>query len=141
MDAPRRAGARERIVLCGENLGTYLGAARQDSFRTGDLGYLGPGGELFVTGRKAVFLKNRGFRVSPERIESMLMAMNGIRDVRVLMRDSRLVAELVTRGDGTPPRHGVIDYLAERLPAYCVPDRISVVARIPRTPSGKIRRF
>ena len=68
------------------------------------------------------------------------MTMDGIRDGRVLMRDNRLLAELVTDSEASPPQRAVIDYLAERLPTYCVPDTISFVPRIPRTASGKIRR-
>ena len=133
-------GQEGEIVLYGDNVGSYLGSAPREGFPTGDLAFVEPSGELFVTGRKSAFLKNRGFRISPERIESLLMTMDGIRDGRVLLRGDRLLAELVVNGDAGPPQRAVIDYLAERLPAYCIPDRISFVRRIPRTASGKIRR-
>ena len=133
-------GWEGEIVLYGENLGSYLGAPPPEGFSTGDLGFLEHSGELFVTGRKAAFLKNRGFRVSPQRIETLMMTMDGIRDGRVLMRDNRLLPELVADSDASPPQRAVIDYLAERLQAYYVPDTISFVPRIPRTASGKIRR-
>ena len=142
-DAKGRSVERGRegeIVLYKDNVAGYLGTAPSEGFPTGDLGFLERSGELFVTGRKAAFLKNRGFRVSPERIESLLMTMDGIRDGRVLMRDDRLHAELVADGDAGPPQSAVTEYLAERLPAYCVPDAISFVPAIPRTASGKIRR-
>ena len=135
-----KRGQEGEIVLYGENLGSYLGAADPDGFPTGDLGFLEKNRELFVTGRRSAFLKNRSFRISPERIESLLMTVDGIRDGRVLMRDNRLHAELVADGDANPPQHAVIDYLSARLPAYCIPDRISFIQRIPRTASGKIRR-
>ena len=96
-------GNEGEIVLCGENLGYYPAAAPPESFPTGDLGILEPSGELFVTGRNAAFLKNRGFRVSPERIESLLMTTSGIRDGQVLMRDNRIPAEVVADGDAGPP--------------------------------------
>ena len=122
VDAKGRSVERGRegeIVLYGENLGSYLGAVPPEGFPTGDLGFLEHSGELFVTGRKAAFLKNRGFRVSPQRIETLLMTMDGIRDGRVLMRDNRLLAELVADSDASAPQRAVIDHLAERLPAYC----------------------
>ncbi len=143
VDARGRSVERGRegeITLYGDNLGSYLGEDPPEGFPTGDLGYLEHGGALFVSGRKSSFLKNRGFRVSPERIEALLMTMDGIRDGRVLMRDNRLLAELVADDDSTPTRHKVIDFLAERLPAYWVPDKISFVPQIPRTATGKIRR-
>ena len=133
-------GQEGEIVLYGENLGSYLGADRPDGFKTGDLGFLGADGELFVTGRKSSFIKNRGFRISPERIEAVLMAMNGIEDGRVLIRNKRLVAEVVTGSDERPAHACIIDFLSERLPAYCVPDRTEFVEKALRTRSGKLRR-
>ena len=121
VDAKGRSVERGRegeIVLYGENLGSYLGAVPPEGFPTGDLGFLEHSGEVFVTGRKAAFLRNRGFRVSPQRIETLLMTMDGIRDGRVLMRDNRLLVELVADSDASPPQRAVIDYLAERLQAY-----------------------
>ena len=100
---PVGRGREGAIVLYGENLGSYLGTAPAEGFETGDLGFMDESGELFVTGRKAAFLKNRGFRISPERLESLLLTMHGIRDGRVLMRDNRLLAELVADDGGSPP--------------------------------------
>jgi len=61
------------IYLKGDCLALpYLGEIdSKDFFATGDLGYVDECQELHVVGRKSVYLESRGFRVSPEYVESV----------------------------------------------------------------------
>lgn len=134
-----QAGQEGEIVVRGDCVSAYLGLPSGGAHTTGDLGYLDADGELHVVGRKSVFLKHRGFRLSPERVESVLIAARGITDCRVLTSGGNLVAEIVET-DNPLPHADVLRYVEERLPAYCVPKTLIRVDAIPRTRSGKIVR-
>lgn len=130
---PAAGGEEGEIVVFGDCV-----AASNGALRTGDLGFFSAEGELHVTGRKSAFIKHRGFRISPEPIESALMQFPGIHDCRVRGADEQLIAELVEE----PPvsRRDLISHLRRELPANCIPDRFVAVLEIPRTYSGKIKR-
>jgi acyl-coenzyme A synthetase/AMP-(fatty) acid ligase len=131
------------IAVMGQCVADYIGAECRSSeyiFRTGDIGYLTREGELVVVGRRSVFLKYRGFRLSPEQIESVIYSFSGVEDCRVSMQDARLIAEVVSSSQSLS-KHSLLNYLLERLPAYAVPEDVIQVERIPRTPSGKIKRY
>jgi acyl-coenzyme A synthetase/AMP-(fatty) acid ligase len=139
---PAGPGVEGEIQVRGGCLAVpYLGEAgpRDGWFATGDVGCLGADRELRVIRRRSHFLKVRGFRISPERIESVIGCLEGVADCRVSMRDGELVAEVV-RGEVGVTEAAVLDYVAARLPAYCVPRRAAFVERVPRTASGKVSR-
>jgi acyl-CoA synthetase (AMP-forming)/AMP-acid ligase II len=87
-----------------------------------------------------VFLKHRGFRLSPEHIESVIRSFSGVDDCRISVQDSRLVAEVLSY-DLSVSKIDLLNYLAERLPSYAVPEDILKVEHIPRTSSGKVKRY
>jgi len=125
------------IMVSGDCVGTYLGQS-DSQLLTGDTGYITGSNELVINGRKSVFIKNRGFRVSPEWVESVIASFNGIQDCRVLMVDSRLVAEVVY--DDSISHRDVLAFMSTRLPGYAIADEVVRVESVPRTPSGKIKR-
>lgn len=127
------SGEEGEVVVSGDCVAVADGV-----LRTGDLGYFSAEGELHITGRKSAFIKHRGYRLSPEPIESALMQFPGIRDCRVRGADEQLIAELVE--DPPVARRELIAHLRGQLPAHGVPDRFVTVAAVARTYSGKIKR-
>jgi long-chain acyl-CoA synthetase len=130
------------IVVTGKCVSHYYGAechSVENVLRTGDVGYLTREGELVVVGRRSVFLKYRGFRLSPEHIESVIRTFSAVEDCRVSIRDSRLVVEVVLR-DQLVSKHDLLNHAAVQLPNYSVPEEVIEVEQIPRTQSGKIKR-
>jgi len=125
------------IMVSGDCVGTYLGQSG-GHLLTGDTGYLTDSNELVINGRKSVYIKNRGFRVSPEWVESVIASFNGIQDCRVLMVDSRLVAEVVY--DDSISHRDILAFISTRLPGYAIADEVVRVESVPRTLSGKIKR-
>lgn len=105
---------------------------------TGDLGRLDDGGELFVTGRRSAFLKRRGYRLSPEVIESAALRVPGVEDCRAANDGEEVLLEVVSRW--TLVGSDLIRQLRPLLPSYAIPDRVRQVDGVPRTPSGKIKR-
>lgn len=135
-------GLEGEIVVSGAGVARYFRSgvsSAQRTLRTGDIGYLTPGGELVVVGRHSAFLKFRGYRLSPEQIESAIRSFDGIEDCRVLMRDGRLAAELVSQA-APLPTSALVTHIKHRLPSYAVPEQFIKVDSIPRTRSGKIKR-
>ncbi|GMQ86815.1 MAG: hypothetical protein BMS9Abin08_0013 [Gammaproteobacteria bacterium] len=125
------------IMVSGDCVGTYLGQSGSHLL-TGDTGYITDSNELVINGRKSIFIKNRGFRVSPEWVESVITSFNGIKDCRVLMIDSRLVAEVVY--DDSISHRDILAFMSTRLPGYATADEVVRVESVPRTPSGKVKR-
>jgi acyl-coenzyme A synthetase/AMP-(fatty) acid ligase len=144
-DADGRAlapGSEGEIIVSGTCVCRYFGAGADpanDTLRTGDIGRLTAQGELVVVGRGRAFLKHLGYRLSPEHIESVLRAVPGVVDCRVVTRLSSLVAEIVAKDD-LFSREGLFRHAAASLPAHAVPNEVVRVERIPRTASGKIMR-
>jgi acyl-CoA synthetase (AMP-forming)/AMP-acid ligase II len=130
------------ILIRGDCLGLpYLGETPISNayFATGDLGYVDSRGELVITGRKSLFIKHKGFRLSPEMIEAVIRSIPLVRDCRVSLQNNELVAEIVDREPGLSTQE-VFEWITPKLPYYAVPTIILWVEHLPRTASGKLKR-
>src|SRR5438132_13864059 len=81
------------ILVRGENVTKgYFNAAEETAkafedgwFHTGDIGEIGPGGELFIRGRKKeMIVTPEGLNVFPEDVERVLNQIPGVRDSAVV---------------------------------------------------------
>jgi long-chain acyl-CoA synthetase len=81
------------ILVRGENVTRgYFNAAEETArafedgwFHTGDIGEIGPGGELFIRGRKKeMIVTPEGLNVFPEDVEKVLGQTPGVRDCAVV---------------------------------------------------------
>ncbi|MFF6910679.1 amino acid adenylation domain-containing protein [Streptomyces sp. NPDC012389] len=110
-------------------------------YRSGDRVRAAEDGTLEFLGRLDDQVKVRGNRVEPGEIEAVLQARPDITQAVVLLQDGRLVA-FVTPRAGAPAADAVALrlHLAGTLPPYMVPSRITSVARMPLTGTGKIDR-
>src|SRR6185312_9376841 len=91
------------ILVRGENVTKgYFNAAEETAkafedgwFHTGDIGEIGPGGELFIRGRKKeMIVTPEGLNVFPEDVERVLNDAPGVKDSAVV-GDDRVHAVLV----------------------------------------------
>ena len=114
--------------------------------RTGDAGELGEDGRLVVHGRIDDVIVTGGEKVWPDRVEAVLREDPSIADVAVVGRPDdewgeRVVAYVVAADETAPPSlERVRSIVKGRLPAWCAPKEIEIVADLPRTALGKIRR-
>jgi len=109
--------------------------------RTGDLGRLTAGGELFLVGRRDDVINRAGEKVVPEEVEDVLAGCPDIEDVVVFgMPDPALGEQIVALVTGTADTGAVRRHAARLLSAGRLPDRIVAVPRIPRTATGKVNR-
>jgi acyl-CoA synthetase (AMP-forming)/AMP-acid ligase II len=114
--------------------------------RTGDLGYLDDGGFLYITGRIKDLINVDGLKVSPQEIEDTVRSISGIRDVAAIPKPHPLLGEVVkifvVKEPGAPiDARGIIAACRGTLEAYKVPRDVSFCDEIPKTGSGKLRRF
>ncbi|MET7768730.1 amino acid adenylation domain-containing protein [Nocardia sp. NPDC005366] len=133
--AGRPAGTAGRFVAdpCADGRRMY---------RTGDLVRRLPGGNLAYLGRADDQVKIRGYRIEIGEVETALRTLPGI---------AGAAATVVRRGDAVslvgfvvcePGRAadpvGLRSALADRLPAYMIPARLVVLARLPVNANGKL---
>ncbi len=115
-------------------------------FATGDLGEIAADGRLRVHGRRGDLIITGGENVWPAAVEAALAGHPGVAEVAVAgVPDGewgqRVVAWVVPRADATPPTLASLrDRAAESLPAFMSPKEVRIVAALPTTSSGKVRR-
>ncbi|TKJ71209.1 non-ribosomal peptide synthetase [Pseudomonas sp. CFBP13509] len=115
-----------------------LGEAGARLYRSGDRARWSADGVLEYLGRLDQQVKLRGFRVEPEEIEARLLALDGIAQAVVLVRDAQLI--------GYYTAHSALDEqdvkaaLAAELPEYMVPAQLMRLDAMPLSPSGKLDR-
>jgi non-ribosomal peptide synthetase-like protein len=114
-------------------------------YRTGDLAHRDADGNFFCHGRIDAQVKVRGYRIELEAIESALAECPGVLEAACRVQGEggdRLIAAFVVPADnGRPPSFDTLKaYLRAALPAYAVPSRFGLLARLPKTVSGKLNR-
>lgn len=115
--------------------------------RTGDVGAWDPLGRLVVHGRRGEMIVTGGEKVWPAPVEAVLAGVPGVAEVAVAGRPDRewgqrVVAFVVPDRAASPPPDlaQLRAAVKERLPAYAAPRELVVVANLPRTALGKVRR-
>ena len=115
-------------------------------FPTGDLGSIGPGGELRVAGRRGDLIITGGENVWPEPVERLLAARPDIAQVAVIGRPDpewgRRVTAVVVPAPGHPPPsvESLRETVRGALPAWAAPRAVEVARDLPRTSLGKLQR-
>lgn len=125
-------------------------------YRTGDLGRVRSDGLLECLGRRDRQVKIRGHRIELGEIEARLCAHHLVRGAVAMASDCagvKLTARDITGAEGDTGSRRIVayvsapaeltdcellDFLAETLPTYMLPERIIHVGGIPRTRNGKV---
>jgi amino acid adenylation domain-containing protein/non-ribosomal peptide synthase protein (TIGR01720 family) len=113
-----------------------FGAAGERLYRTGDLARRLPDGAIEFLGRTDDQVKIRGFRIELGEIEAALLALPGIQQAVVVVRESRLVAYVA----GDVLADELRRSLRERLPDSMMPAAFVTLAALPLTANGKVDR-
>ena len=118
-------------------------AFRNGWFHSGDLGYLGEGGRLYVVDRKKDMIKTGGENVASREVEEAIYEHEGVAETAVFGVDhphwvEAIVAVVVPRPGVSLDADDVISHCRSRLAGYKTPKYVVVVDSLPKNPSGKI---
>ena len=115
--------------------------------RTGDLALMDPDGYLRITGRARDMINRGGEKIPIADVEELLYrhpaiheaALVGIPDERL---GQRACAVVVLNPGATLSLPDLLEYLDDcHLTKQFWPERLEIVAELPKTPSGKIQKF
>lgn len=115
-------------------------------YHTGDLAKADQNGFLTITGRLKELIIRGGQNIAPAEVEETILLLHDtVMDCAVIgvphtMLGEVPVACVVVKAGQPFHQDDLIKHCRDRLSAYKVPDRVYVVAEIPRTGSGKILR-
>ncbi|MFC6882934.1 MULTISPECIES: AMP-binding protein [Actinomadura] len=146
-DGPGRLEVRGANMCLGyEGADDAFAASLHDGwFVTGDLARPDGRGGVKVIGRTKDMINKGGLHVPPVAVEGVLRDDPRVAEVAVVGEPDPVLGETVVAvvvPDGPPP---TLDELRRRVrdagltPGY-EPDRLEVVAGLPKTPTGKVRR-
>lgn len=110
---------------------------------TGDLFRADSEGYLYFVARKDDIIKSRGEKVSPREIENVLCAMPEILEAAVIgvadaVLGEAIVAFVVPRDRITTTAREVLRHCAAHMEEFLVPQRVHILASLPKSPNGKV---
>ena len=149
LDADGGIELRGPTLMRGYRLDPAASAAaftRDGWLRPGDAGEIDRDGRLHVAGRFDDLINTGGEKVWPDEVETALRAHPGVRDVAAGGRldpewGQRVVVWVVPSDPSDPPSLDELRAFAARtLPRHAAPRELTITERLPRTPSGKLRR-
>jgi amino acid adenylation domain-containing protein/thioester reductase-like protein len=114
-------------------------------YRTGDTGCWRADGTIEFLGRTDFQVKIRGHRIELEEIETAIASLGQTKSAVVTVHErthgeKSLVAHVVPHDPDRFTVSALLAALAEKLPRYMVPGRVTVRETMPLTPNGKIDR-
>jgi amino acid adenylation domain-containing protein len=107
-------------------------------YKTGDIGFEGPEGDIVFCGRKDGQVKIRGYRIETGEIEITMLGAKGVKEAVVIVRNDVHGELLCAYYSGEAQGLSVRRHLRAHLPEYMVPAHIIHLERLPLTPSGKV---
>jgi long-chain acyl-CoA synthetase len=114
------------------------------AFRTGDIGYLTPGGYVKIVDRKKDMILVSGFNVYPNEVEDVIAMMPGVKEVCAVAapdeHSGEVVRVVIVRKDPSLTREQVIEYARTQLTGYKVPKIVEFWKELPKTNVGKVLR-
>lgn len=127
----------DKSFIFSKKFGTNL-------LKTGDLVKETSNGSYLYIGRVDNQINFRGYRISPEEIECILLGIEDILKVVVTIDEIKsnekiLVAVYESKREIEP--QFFINYLKSKVPNYMIPSKYIYMYKIPITISGKIDRF
>jgi len=150
IDNPAADGVGELLVR-GPNVmkgyyrnpeATAQAISAEGFLRTGDLARQDGDGALHIVGRNKELIIRSGFNIYPPEVEAALSGCPGVLQVAVTGRpvpgNEEVIAFAITDGSVTP--EALRDWARARLAGYKVPRHVLIVADLPMTAAGKVRK-
>jgi long-chain acyl-CoA synthetase len=112
-------------------------------FKTGDLATLSSEGFVTIVGRKKDLILRGGYSVVPGEVERALLAHPAVAEAAVVGTPHAELGEEVTafvtlRPDASAQPEELVAHCRERLAAFKYPRRVSILAELPKSLTGKV---
>ena len=114
-------------------------------YRTGDKVRLDNDRNFLFVGRYDDMVKSRGYRIELGEIDQVLLSCPGVEAAAAIalpdpVIGNRIVSFVSVAKNSSLAGDSVLDYCRSILPAYMVPESVTVRTELPRTSTGKIDR-
>lgn len=121
------------------------GPDEQGWFRTGDVGYLGPEGDLFLVDRRREVVMVSGFNVYPREVEEVLLTHPAVQEAAVVGVPHAHTGESVRALVVLRPGHEVsavelTEHASRSLARFKCPTAVEFVAALPHSATGKVSK-
>jgi long-chain acyl-CoA synthetase len=146
--APGEVG---EIAIRGENIMTGYwnrpdatsDAIRDGWFHSGDLARVDEDGFYFIVDRKKDMIIRGGYNVYPREIEEVLYEHSAVAEAAVVgvphpLHGEEVAAVVTLRPGAKATAEEIIAHTKERVAAYKYPRVVTIVAELPKGPTGKI---
>jgi acyl-CoA synthetase (AMP-forming)/AMP-acid ligase II len=152
----REVAPGEEGDICADGPSVHLGyhnnpSANADAFladgwfRSGDLGMIGPDGNLRIVGRLKEMINRGGKKFFPREIEEILYTHRKVLYAAIVGIPDPLLGErnclcVVPRPGEAPTLDELLAFLGDSVAAYKRPERLELFTQFPFTPTGKMQR-
>ena len=114
--------------------------------RTGDMAYRDADGYLFIQGRKTDMIKSGAHRIHPKEIEEAIAELDGVGEVAVVGVPDEILGQVIKayilpKPGATLEPLQVKAHCHKRLASYKIPKSVEFVSELPKTYSGKVKKF
>ena len=118
-------------------------ALRGGWLHSGDIGTMDDDGYVFIVDRVKDMINVSGFKVWPAEVENCLYQHPAIKELAVYgaphpQKGESVRAAVVLRDEASATPEEIIDYCRDRLAVYKAPERVDIVAVLPKSATGKI---
>ena len=147
-------GEEAEIVVQGENImaGYWKNPAETEKVLkngklfTGDIAVSDDEGYLKIISRRSDMIKSGAHRISPKEIEEVILEMPEIHEVAVVGTEDEIlgtsIKAVVVLKDGQEMEGKKMQkYCRQKLAPFKIPKEVVIVNELPKTSSGKVRKY
>jgi acyl-CoA synthetase (AMP-forming)/AMP-acid ligase II len=125
--------------------GATAAAFAGDWFKTGDLGFFDDDGYLFLAGRVREIINRGGEKIAPQEVDEVLLQHPAVAEAVTFAAPHTTLGEdvasaVVLRSDGAATPKEIRQFAIGRIADFKVPRQVFIVDKIPKGPTGKVRR-
>ncbi len=125
--------------------GSTAGAFRNLWLHTGDAFRRDTDGNYYFVDRIRDYIRRRGENISSADVEREVNAHPAVLESAAVafpsdLGEDEVAVFVVARANARVVAGELIAFLSGRLPGFMVPSRVEVIAELPKTPTGKIRK-